>query len=477
MNSFKLLTTDGPGAVSRRRFLTNCTASAACAVCGSFCASSPLTAQPAATNSGSGLTFPAANPALRVVFSHPPANLEGWPYKAFPYEPRKKAILEKLRAAFPESKFLPETVMKADDVSRVMAADSEVDGYIVFLLGIPGPGGTIAASGRPAVFVNELYGGGIGLVKGPRAVSVSSSDFSDVIEAVRALECMKRLRASVILDAVNRDPGAPAKGIEETFGTRVRVLTAQELNAAYEQADRGEAARYAKAWIDGAEKIVEPSREEIGKSGRMYVAMRDLMARNNAQATAVDCLTLFYSGKLAAYPCLGFCQLNDDGFVGACEADLQSTITMLVLTYLTGRPGYISDPVIDTAAKKVIYAHCVAPTKVFGPKGPSNPYHIRSHSEDRSGASIRSLLPLNEMTTSLKFIPERKTMVIHQGRTVANIDEDKACRTKVAVDFPNARKLFNEWSFGWHRVTVYGDFKDRLEDFSRLMGYSIVEEG
>jgi L-fucose isomerase-like protein len=209
----------------------------------------------------------------------------------------------------------------------------------------------------------------------------------------------------------------------------------------------------------------------------MFVGMRDLMAENNAQGIAIDCLRFFYSGNMAAYPCLGFCQLNDDGYVGACEADLASAISMLALSYVTGRPGYISDPVVDTAKKQVIYAHCVAPTKVFGPKGTRNPYHIRSHSEDRKGASIRSLLPLNEMTTTMKFVPEQKLMVIHQGRTVANIDDDKACRTKVAVDFQNARKLFNGWQFGWHRVTVYGDYKDRLEDFSRLMGFKVVEEG
>ena len=79
---------------------------------------------------------------------------------------------------------------------------------------------------------------------------------------------------------------------------------------------------------------------------------------------------------------------------GACEADLESSISMLLMTYLVGRPGFISDPVIDTAKNQIIYAHCVAPTRVFGPNGPGNPYHIRNHSEDRKGAVVRSLLPL-----------------------------------------------------------------------------------
>jgi hypothetical protein len=470
MTQLKVLKSGSSAPLSRRRFLASCSGSAACALCAGICSPAPAAEQ-------TTLSLPSASPVLRVVFSHPPVDRIGWPYVNFPYEPRKKELLGKLQAAFPSFRFLPETVTAREDITRVLNADSEVDGYIVFLLGIPGPGVAIGDSGRPVVFVNELYAGGIGLGAGPRSVSISSSDFNDVIDAVRSFDCLKKLRASIILDGVNRDPARSAKAIEDAFGTQVRVISAQELNTAYESANRSEAAKWAKTWIDKAEKIVEPSHEEIGKSARMYIGMRDLMARNNAQAFAIDCLTFFYSGQMAAYPCLGFCQLNDDGFVGACEADLQSTISMLVLTYLTGRPGYISDPVVDTATKQVIYAHCVAPTKVYGPKGPANPYHIRSHSEDRKGASLRSLLPLNEMTTTLKFVPEQKTMVIHQGRTVANVDEDKACRTKLAVDYPNAAKLFQGWKFGWHRVTVYGDYKERLANFSRLAGFAVVEEG
>jgi hypothetical protein len=47
---------------------------------------------------------------------------------------------------------------------------------------------------------------------------------------------------------------------------------------------------------------------------------------------------------------------------------------------------------------------------------------IRSHSEDRKGASMRSLLPLGRMTTTLQIDPARKEILIHQGRSVANIE-------------------------------------------------------
>jgi hypothetical protein len=404
--------------------------------------------------------------------------VQGWPNIGYDFESRKAELASRLRSACPGIEFLPAPVPRTqEDTASILAADSEVDGYVLYLLGLPSsPVGGVTASGRPVVVVNDLYAGGIGTMRGPRVALVSSSDFDDVAQAVRTFESLKRLRSSSILDVVNAAP-REAKAIEETFGTKVQTLSADELNAAYEKADAGESHKWGKAWIGAAEKVVEPSGDEIGRSGRMYVAMRNLLGERGAQAIAVDCLTLFYAGRMPAYPCLGFYQLNNDGLVGACEADLQSTITMLAVTYATGRPGYISDPVIDTAKNQIVYAHCVAPTKVFGPRGSANPFHIRSHSEDRKGASIRSLMPLGQVVTSLKFVPSQKTVVMHTARTAANIDDDKACRTKLAAEIPNAQKMLEGWTLGWHRVTVYGDYRNRVTTLGTLLGFKVVEEG
>jgi L-fucose isomerase-like protein len=210
----------------------------------------------------------------------------------------------------------------------------------------------------------------------------------------------------------------------------------------------------------------------------MYVALLDLLARYKAQAITIDCLSLFYGGKLPAYPCLGFFQLNNDGKVGACEGDLPSTMMMLLMTNLVGRPGYISDPVLDTSKNEIIYAHCVATNRVFGPQGISNPYRIRNHSEDRKGAAVQSLMPAGEMTTSIEFNSDRKDIVMHQAKSVGNVEEDKACRTKLAAEvIGDINKLMTEWDrFGWHRVTVFGDHKKAVETVSTLLGIKVVPE-
>ncbi|MDI6845150.1 MAG: hypothetical protein QME28_03330 [Candidatus Saccharicenans sp.] len=390
-------------------------------------------------------------------------------------------MLDKLTRSLPEIEFLPVTVQTQQEAENLLKDERGIEGYVVYLLGIwTGAAGVIAASGRPTILVDDLYAGsGEFLIQyaasrraGHRVAGVASSRFEDAVEAIGCFSALKKMRQSRILDVTDSSGfwGNPQK-IKEFFGTEVVKIGSAEINEAYRRADREMAEKFARAWIEKAEKVVEPSEEEIKKSGLMYVAMKNLMSVHGARAITVDCLSLFYNGKLPAYPCLGFCQLNDDGLVGACEGDLPSTTMMLLAGYLTGRPGYISDPVIDTSRNKIIYAHCVAPTKVFGPEGPANPYRIRNHSEDRKGAAIQSILPVGEIVTTFEFNPETGEFVLHQAITTGNVEEDRACRTKLEAEpVGNINRLLLEWDrFGWHRVTVYGNLKRKLEVVCNLL--------
>jgi hypothetical protein len=203
------------------------------------------------------------------------------------------------------------------------------------------------------------------------------------------------------------------------------------------------------------------------------------MKKHGATAISINCLGGFYGGHIHAYPCLGFYQLNSDGLVGGCECDVRSAATMVAITTLTqGRPGYISDPVIDTAKGQIIYAHCVAHNRAFGPTGPANPFQIMTHSEDRKGASIRSILPVGYMTTTIQVLQERKELLVHQGKAVANDPDDRACRTKLCAEpVGDIEKLFTQWDqWGWHRVTFYGDLKAPVAALADALGFKLIEE-
>jgi hypothetical protein len=283
------------------------------------------------------------------------------------------------------------------------------------------------------------------------------------------------MRESKIL-AVRDEEARPGEPI---MGMPVQFIPFAEVNQAWESADQDEARAVADRWERTAAVVSGVSRETLESSAAMYLGMKAVLARHGARAITINCLGGFYGGHIHAYPCLGFFELNNEGLVGGCECDLRSTSTMTALTTLTrGRPGYISDPVIDTARRQIIYAHCVASNRVFGPGGAANPYEILTHSEDRQGASVRSLMPLEYMTTTLEFFQERAEVLLHQGVAVANDPDDRACRTKLAVEpLGDIEKLFTMWDqWGWHRVTVYGELKEPLYALADAMGWAVVEE-
>ena len=465
---------------TRREFMGSCAACAAGVSTLSTFSSSAL---------GLSLTNTSKTEKLKVrlIFAHPDPTKPNWPNIGYDFDGNIREFATQIEAQCKDVDFLPVTITsgKAEQGKKILKKDAEVDAYIIYLAGclwgeLPE---TIAASGKPTIIVDNLYAGSGEFLTsfarakraGGKVIAVSSSDFSDVVQAVRCVDSVKKLQNSTML-VVGRDPD---ETVEFVFGTKVKKVEFSEINEAYKKVDPKQIKKCTDRWISEAEKVIEPPRTEIEKAAGMYLAMFDIMEKHNARAITVNCLGGIYSGKMVdAYPCMGFMQLNNDGLVGACEADQRSTITMLLMTYLAGQSGFISDPVIDTAKNQIIYAHCVAPTKAFGPDGPSNPYHIRDHSEDRRGASIRSLLPLGIMTTTILFDHNKKQVIFHQGKSVENVDEDKACRTKLAVEVKgDVFKLLNYWDqWGWHRVTFFGDLKRQVYDVASLLGFEVLEE-
>lgn len=419
-----------------------------------------------------------------VVFSHPSPETPTWPHKGYDYEARKEAIKSSLREALPGLDLVFRTAMSPGDAERVVKEVGDVDGYVVFMLGIwVGVGYAIARTGKPTVLVDDIYGGSGELIltyarvrsEGLPVLPVASSRFEDVVKAMRLIEVISSIRRSKIIVVTDRDVSKSAEAIKESLGIEVLKVSPDKLNRYYREASLEEAEKWADKWISEALRVVEPSRDEIVKAGRMYLAMKRLLMEENASAITVDCLTLVYSGRLEAYPCLGFFQLNNEGFIGACEADLNSTAAMLIIKHLTGEPSFISDPVFDLSKGWIIYAHCVAPSRVYGPGGGSNPYIIRSHAEDRRGASIQSLMPLGEEVTTIQVNPFEKAMTVHTGRAVANIDDEKACRTKLAVEV-KADRILENWRWGWHRVTFYGNWAKEVRNLAKLMGFKVYQE-
>ncbi len=469
---------------------------------------------------------------IRIVYSlHAPVQPgPDWPNKGFDFRPVMERISTGLAKQCPGFEFVSSMAAGEEQAKTILDDDksANIDGYVVAQLNCWNRVvQTIATSGKPVLYMDFQYGGSggflvytAGFLRGqtPNVGFVASSRFENLVEAVKCFElvgkggsvsdfvaatarvraartpkagdlactpdslktistqdCLAKLKQSKILAVRGQDSG-PADPI---MGIPMEWVSFAEVNEAWKTADKDESRATANRWRKNATAVIDVSQETLETSAAMYLGMKDVLKKHGANAITMNCLGGFYGGHIHAYPCLGFHELNNEGLVGACECDVRSTATMLMMNALTqGRPGYISDPVIDTSQRRIIYAHCVASNKVFGPQGPTNPFTILTHSEDRQGASVRSILPLGYMTTTLEIDQGRKQILFHQGKSVANDPDDRACRTKLAVEpLGDLEKLFTMWDqWGWHRVTFYGDLKEPVFALADAMGWKVVEE-
>ena len=471
-------------------------------------------------------------PRIRVVYSlhEPKQTRPDWPNKDFDFVPVMNRINTELANRCKDFEFVTSLAAGEEQAKKIVAEDKSaaIDGYLVYQMNCWNRVvQTIAATGKPVLYADFQFGGSGGFLvynagflrsKAPNVGFVASSQIKDVAEAVKCFkvvkgggsvsdfvaataqvrmkrtpkagdlsrkkddlktlpadECIRRLKESKIL-AVRGQESGPAN---EIMGIKVVQVPFAEVNDAWKAADKDEARAMADHWQKGATEVVGVTRETLESSAAMYVGMKALLKKHGANAITINCLGGFYGGHIHAYPCLGFHQLNNEALIGGCECDVRSAATMVAVTTLTqGRPGYISDPVIDTAKRQIIYAHCVASNKAFGPQGQTNPFQILTHSEDRQGASVRSLLPVGYMTTTLEFEQSRKEILFHRAKAVANDPDDRACRTKLCGEpVGDIEKLFTQWDqWGWHRVTVYGDLKEPIHAMAAAMGWKVVEE-
>jgi hypothetical protein len=110
-----------------------------------------------------------------------------------------------------------------------------------------------------------------------------------------------------------------------------------------------------------------------------------------------------------------------------------------------------------------------------GVGGPGSPYIIRSHMEDNKGVSLQVLVPLGDTVTVGKFLNPKK-FALSTGEVLDNVDIDRGCRTKFRTRVANARKMLEGFTGGLHRVVVYGDYVQPIEQMGRLMGFEVYRE-
>ncbi len=400
-----------------------------------------------------------------------------------------------LEAKLGDVKFVGGDIVPPAEMAAVLPKIKDADGVLLFHLSAHGGDAPLQAMTdiigtgvQTAVFSQPFSGHGWMYFprwqkEGHKVVLLPSSDWSEIDKVVKLMRVgphLKNTRILVVHGPTGTTAACDAERVKAKLGCEFVPISVEETlkeHAAVPLADaEAEAEKY---WFSQANQVVEPTREEVISSARFYLALKNVMKRENCRAvTSSNCMGAPAKG------CLAFSKLNDLGMVGACEGDMDSTLTMLMFGYAFDVPGFITDPVFDVSQNALIHFHCTSATKMDGPQGERLPFSIRTQTDSGQGVALDVENRIGQPVTCAKFI-NLDTMLISTGEIFKVTHDKLGCRTQFWTKVADADSMFRNWGAGvleggvmalLHRAVFYGDHKRDIVDLSHLMGFKMVEE-
>jgi hypothetical protein len=476
--------------LNRREFIKLAGAGAA------FCLAAPGLGPLPAAPQGSPLVSPGCRRSkvkvARLFMAKPGSP---WPKPTLDLEKEVafyKDEFARLKEDFADIDFsIDELVTKPDRAAVLRERLQGADGVLVIQLNIETGDilKELLLAGRPTVLFARPYSGhewsGFGALRrdplGAKLECLLTSDTQALCLAVRPFRALHHLREARIINLSMADFSGYAGKMKAKFGTEIRPVSLGRLEALYGDVSDRDAREETERWLGEAVQLVEPSREDVFKSCKLALAFERLLDEEDATVLTVDCYGTMWDKtiKLPAYPCLGFARLNNLGLGGVCESDLRCAMTHIIFQGLTGRPAFVSDPTVDESRSSIILAHCLGTPKMAGPSKPAAPYRIRTVMERQEGVVPQVEMRAGERVTQAILVGDNLIRYF-TGTIIAapfGLEADRGCRTKIEVKIDgDITRLWQHWTEGLHRQTVYGDIRKELGLFARFAGIRLEDE-
>lgn len=188
-----------------------------------------------------------------------------------------------------------------------------------------------------------------------------------------------------------------AVALESLFGARVVPVPLEDVLAA--AAGVGDAAR--EAFVQRVDGLI-PNLDELdgaatrGTAG-VYAALKQQASREDLDGVAVRCWPEFFT-ELGCAACGAMSLLTEEKLPCSCEADVNGTLTLVLLQALSGQQSFITDLVnVDGESDTAVLWHCgLAPPSMAdtGPDGGTETGSRNGESPVRGTVHSNRKLPL-----------------------------------------------------------------------------------
>lgn len=214
---------------------------------------------------------------------------------------------------------------------------------------------------------------------------------------------------------------------------------------------------------------------ELLESARLYLALRNIVERYRLDAIAMRCWPELRGDppNLHVTSCYAYSRLNDEGVMAACEADVSSAVTMLILNRLTGKPPASFDySTVNMQKNSLGFWHC-GPHALSLAESPQDVV-VRAPTiggvEEWGGGCVLQFSIKEGKATFAKLTQEYDKMSIASGKFVRPSYTMRGGIGEAVMDTDanSYLKCIMDAGFEHHVCAVHGDVKDELLQICRL---------
>lgn len=300
-------------------------------------------------------------------------------------------------------------------------------------------------------------------------------EIKEFVKVRKTIQKLRRMRLGLI---GNKSPWLVSGSedfqlIEKKIGPKITQLDMTSLLDEIEKVPAPEARKLSQEILSYASEAVEPEKDDIIKASRIYLGLKNLIEKNNLDAVTVGCFEII--PPLNNTGCIALSKLIDEGIIAGCDGDLDTTLTMIIMNLLSGRPAWIANTVsADTSNDVLTFAHCTISTEMLD----GDPI-LRSHFESGKGVAIQGKLKEGKKVTIARLgSSDLNEMLISTGIIEkSDLGREDMCRTQVKIKLDGTAEKFMEKSLGNHVSILKGDISSKLREFSKALGINATYIG
>jgi hypothetical protein len=299
-------------------------------------------------------------------------------------------------------------------------------------------------------------------------VTMGFDDVKNVLQAVRGIKFIHSLNILYIGDIPSHSVNADINPIRiyEKFGCTITPVSFHEYADEVEKADMKKAKEMANRWKSSF-NMMDNTESKVEKYTSIYIAVKKLMEKYEANALTVDCA---YLPSVELVPCVTASLISDEGYPFGCEGDTNQLITAAMMMGVSGHATLMGNLFENALHKDILNNQIVINHDVLPPSMACKGCKInfRDFHEQRKGSTLYADLKKETVTMGgMNF--DSSEMWLSKGN-VAWTEDTAHCRISIGFEVEDAKRIARE-SLGHHQVIVYGDYIKSIQmmcDFLNL---------